>query len=427
MMEQKLEQVSRYNFWQKVPNLGFSRSTYLHWLNDLAHSSLVKVLVGQRRVGKSYILRQHIQHLINSGVPANNTLYINTEFPEYDFLKDDKALLQFIESYKKHFNIEGSYYLFMDEVQQIQNWEKVVNALSQDFTQKVHICITGSNSNLLSGELSTLLSGRYVERTVFPFTYQEYTSYLGLMPSRISYLKYLRTGGLPELFHLPNEETKRYYLSALRDTIVLRDIVQRYQIKDASLLNEIFNYLANNVSVLTNVTNLVNFWNNKKRKTNYETVANYLDYLLQTYLVHRCERFDIKGKDLLGAQYKYYLNDLSFINYLFSGNHQGMGALLENLVFMELKNAGYAVFVGHLRDKEVDFVARKSGQTIYVQSSFQLDRAETLEREISALLSVKDNYEKCIVTADESMLGQREGIHIIPAWEMQDWLGARSV
>ncbi len=418
-MKEWIDKISKYNFWNKTPSLGFVRQSYLDWLTQFDHSSLVKVLVGQRRVGKSYILRQYINHLIENGVPATQTLYINTEYIDFDFLLNDKSLYELIQDYQQHFEIKGEFYLFIDEVQQIKNWEKVVNALSQDFTQKVHICITGSNSKLLSGELSSLLSGRHVENIVYPFSYEEYTSHLKLEKSRKTFLRYLQTGALPELFHLPNDETKRNYLKSLRDTIVLRDIIQRYSVKDPVLLLDIFSYLVNNLSVLTSVTNLINYWKSKKRKTTYETVAFYMDYFTQTYLLYQCERYDIKGKDILGGQYKYYLNDLSFVNYLFSGNQQGLGRLLENLIYLQLKRSGFEVYTGHLRNKEIDFVAIKLEKTLYIQVAFQIDQPGTEEREQSSLLSVNDNYEKWIITMDETYVGERNGIKYIHPWELE--------
>lgn len=239
-------------------------------------------MVGQRRVGKSYVLRQYIEQLISDGVSPINTLYINTEYLEYDFLSDYKQLNEFIKQYKLHFEVKGKHYLFIDEIQQINGWERTINALSQDFTQEIEIVITGSNSELLSGELSTLLSGRYVQMTVLPFSFKEYSNYLNLSLSRTSYLSYLQTGGLPELFHLPNEETKRHYIGALRDTVLLRDVIQRHQVKDTALLLDVFTYVANNVSTLTSISNLVNYHKDKRRKTSFDTLANYLEYIQQT-------------------------------------------------------------------------------------------------------------------------------------------------
>jgi uncharacterized protein len=421
-MKDKLDKISRYNFWKENPELGFERSHYANWLKQFTGNRLIKVLVGQRRSGKSYILRQFIADLIAKGVPRKNTLYINTEYLAFDFLNTHKDLESLIETYKKEFNIKGKYYLFIDEIQEIDQWEKVVNAYAQDFTEDVELVITGSNSTLLSGELSSLLSGRYVELQVFPFNYNEFIDYHDLKKGRVSYLSYLTSGGLPELVNLPNQETSRYYLGALRDTVLLRDVIQRHQVKDTALLTDVFSYLANTISSLTSITNLVNYFHSKKRKTTYDTIANYITYIEQTYIIHKCERYDVRGKELVGGNAKYYLNDLSFKNFIYSGVNHGYGHLLENLVYITLRSKGYATYVGHLRNKEIDFIATKDEKTIYLQSAFTLESPETIQREKAALLAIKDNHEKWIVTLDEIPYKQEDGIKFIPAWELLDVL-----
>jgi len=421
-MEEYIANIEKYNFWHSTSKTGFKRNKYLNWLNQFKDNRLIKVLIGQRRVGKSYVLRQYIEQLINSGVKKTNTLYINTEYLEFDFLSDYKKLDAFIRYYKNHFNVKGKYYLFIDEIQQIEGWEKLINALSQDFTQEVEIVITGSNSELLSGELSTLLSGRYVQITVLPFSFDEYCEHLSLTKNRTNYLHYLQTGGLPELFHLPNEETKRHYLGALRDTILLRDIIQRHHVKDTSLLLDVFTYLVNNVATLTSITNLVNYFNDKKRKTTYDTIANYIGYVLQTYIIHKCERFDLKGKEIVGGNVKYYLNDLAFKNYLYSGFTHGYGYLLENLVYLQLLNHNFETFVGHMRNKEIDFVAKKNEKNLYIQVSFTIENEKTLSREQASLQAINDNYEKWIITMDELPFSNKDGIKYISIWNLDDHL-----
>lgn len=421
-MNKKIETISKYNFWNSTPKTGYKRLKYLDWLYQFKDNRLVKVLVGQRRVGKSYVLRQYIEQLISNGVPPLNTLYINTEYLEYDFLSDYKQLNEFIQQYKSHFKVKGKYYLFIDEIQQISGWERTINALSQDFTQEIELVITGSNSELLSGELSTLLSGRYVQITVLPFSFKEYSNYLNIALSRASYLTYLQTGGLPELFHLPNEETKRHYIGALRDTVLLRDVIQRHQVKDTALLLDVFTYLVNNIATLTSITNLVNYYNDKKRKTSYDTIANYIQYIQQTFIIHRCERFDLKGKEILGGNVKYYLNDLSFKNYLYSGYTHGFGYLLENLVYLQLIDNGFVTYIGHLRNKEIDFVAQKKGRSLYIQVAFTIENDTTKLREQSSLLAIKDNYEKWIICMDELPYSNKDGVKYLPVWELDEAL-----
>ena len=422
-MNKYLDEISKYNFWENKPELGFERQKYTHWAKSFLGNRLIKVLIGQRRTGKSFILRQLINHLIESSVPKENTLYINTEYTAFNFLRTHKDVDELIKAYKNHFNIKGRFYLFIDEVQTIEEWEKVINSYSQDFTEDIEIFITGSNASLLSGELATLLSGRYVKMNVFPFSYEEYVAYLGKSKGRKSYLEYLSTGGLPELMHLQSEETKRHYLGALRDTILLRDVIQRHQIKDTELLTDVFKYVANNVSTLTSITNLVNYFSSKKRKTTYDTIANYLSNIAQTFIIHKCERYDLRGKEVIGGNAKYYLNDLSFKNYIYESTNHGYGHLLENLVYLVLSAQGFNVYVGHLRDNEVDFVAHKNNNTVYLQVAFSVEDEKTNHREKSALLSIKDNYEKWIVTMDELPYTNQDGVKYIPVWELGELLG----
>ena len=421
-MIDNIQSIARYNFWDGAPKLGFLRFNYLKKLISFEQSSLIKVLVGQRRVGKSFILRQYIDHLIKSGVEARNTLYINMEYTNFEFISTHTDLANLIDTYFDEYKIKGKLHLFIDEVQRIDQWEKIINSLSQDYTRDIAIYITGSNSEMLSGELSSLLSGRYVKFTVFPFSFDEYVGFNSIEKTRANYIDYLQNGGLPELSNLPNEETKRFYLVALQDTILLRDIVQRYQIKDTGLLLDIFSYLVNNFSTLFSINNVINYFGSKNRKTNYETVSKYIQYLQNTFIIHKCERFDLKGKELLGGNVKYYVNDLAFKNLLFSGNTHGQGYLLENLVYITLLNHGFQTYVGTMRDKEIDFIAIKNDVTIYIQVTYSLEDDLTAKREYSAFSSIKDHYEKWIVSLDDIPKKIQNGIRNVVAWELDDLL-----
>ena len=421
-MIENLTKIDPYNFWTETPYLGVERKEYVQKLVDYQQSKLIKVLVGQRRVGKSYILRQYIQFLIQQGVKPENTLYINKEYTDFDFLEKYQDLDEFIKIYIKEKKIKGKIHLFIDEVQRIEGWEKLINSLSQDYTKEFEIIITGSNSDLLSGELSTLLSGRYVQFLILPLSFEEYATFNEVEKTRSNYKNYLQSGALPELIHLPIEETKKHYLGALRDTVLLRDVVQRYQIKDTSLLSDVFGYLVNNTSNLFSINNLVNYFKSKNRKTNYETLSNYIHYITQTYVIYKCERYDIKGKEILAGNAKYYLNDLSFKNLLYPGFTHGYGYLLENLVYIELLRHGFTPYVGTLKNKEVDFVALKNGKQLYIQVAFELTEVDTIDREYASLLSIKDNYEKWIVSMDEFPLQDRKGIKNIQAWKLADEL-----
>jgi predicted AAA+ superfamily ATPase len=421
-MIENFAEISRFNFWDSMLETGFRRSLYLERLKKFNTSSLVRVLVGQRRVGKSYLLRQVIADLINNGVAPRNTLYINMEYLEYGFIKTADDLVSTVKKGMELAPEKGSYHLFIDEVQLIQDWEKAINSLSQDFTLKINIYLTGSNARLLSGELATLLSGRYVKLLILPFSFKEYASLIGQASSRKLFLEYMQSGGMPELFRLPDLESRRNYMAAVYDTILLRDIVQRHQVRDIKLLQDIFAFVANNSGNLFSINSLVNFFKGQKRKTNYETVAAYLRHLEDAFLIHRCERFNIKGKELLKGEVKYYLNDLSFKNFLFPAVFHGWGYVMENLVFLELLNHGLEVFVGYMREKEVDFVVKKEDGWVYIQSAFQMDDSETRNREYAPLLAIPDQHEKWVVSADELIIPSFEGIRHKLVW--QDWLAA---
>jgi len=322
------------------------------------HKTVSKVLVGQRRVGKSYILRQIASQLISIGIPAKNIFYINKEyinkeFIEFDFLTTYTELEETVNAYKASLEPKGKFYLFIDEIQMIKGWEHFVNFHSQDFSEPCEIFITGSNSEMLSGELATLLAGCYVKFEIFPFSYAEYLGITKKQKSRWSYAEYMETGALPELFVLPNEETRRNYIWVLKDTILLRNIIWHYTIKDAKLLEDVFIYLVNNASNLISITNILNYFGSKKRKTSYDTLSNYISYLEQSFLIHKLKRFNIKGKEVLSGIYKYYMSDLCFKNYLYPEFDHGIGYKLENLLFLELKRKGYIVYDGTFRGKEL--------------------------------------------------------------------------
>lgn len=420
-MNEFLSKIAKYNFWNgNSPDLGYLREDYQKKIQSFSGNKLVKVLMGQRRSGKSYILRQTMAAFIQAGTAPQNIFYINKEFVEYDFLTDYNALISLTEIYKAELKPVGKIYLFIDEVQNIEGWERYVNSFSQDFVDLYEIFITGSNSQMLSGELATLLSGRYIPINIYPFSFSEYCNIVQKEQSKQTYLDFLQTGALPELFHLNEHETKRNYVSAVKDTVLLRDIIQRYNIKDAKLLDDIFAYLVNNASNLISINNITNYFRSKNRRVIYDTVANYIQYIENTFLIHRVDRYNIKGKDVVAGNSKYYLNDLSFRNYLYSGFGYGIGYLLENAVFLQLIQADYEVFVGTTRKGEIDFVAKKEARIIYFQVTYLLSDEHTFEREYGAFNQIKDNYEKYVISLDDIQFPSNEGINHIQAWNLCD-------
>lgn len=422
-MNEKIESIKKYNLWfGNTIDCGFPRPLYTSNIHQYLGNKVIKVLTGQRRVGKSYILRQTAMQLLQQGVKGNNIVFINHELTAYDFIADYKDLDHFIHLYRQELKPEGRVYIFIDEVQDIDGWERVVNSLSQDFTEDYELFITGSNSKMFSGELSTLLSGRYVEFHIFPLSYEEYANIHQLTIGKQSYIQYMADSGYPELVHFNSSDVKRNYISGLKNTVLLKDIIHRYTIRDVKLLEDLFAYLVNNSSNLLSITNITNFMKSKGRKTSYDTVATYLGYIEEVYLAHRALRYNIKGKETLSGNSKFYMNDLAFKNYLYAGLGYGTGYLLENLVYLDLLRHGYDVYVGNIKDKEVDFVAFKNDRTIYIQATYMLIDEQTINREYAPLECIDDNFEKIVVSLDDLQLPSRNGIKHIRAWELSDIL-----
>ena len=415
-----IDQIRKYNFWDNnIPELGFERSEYTQKIHASIGNNLVKVLVGQRRAGKSFVLRQLAKQLIDDGIPVQNILYVNTEYLEYGYLKTATDLQALYEEYKRVLCPEGKVYLFLDEIQQIKEWERFVNSHSQDFVEPKEIFITGSNSDLLSGELATLLSGRYVEFEVLPYSFQEYIRKEGRDANRENYMQFLQMGMLPELFYLQTEDVRRYYVSAIKDTVMLRDIVHRYNVKDSQLLEELFCYVVNNAGRLFSISNIVNYFKSQGRKTNYETLSTYLSYLSKAFLVHKAERYNIAGKELLSGNSKYYSNDLAYYNYLYRGFSYGLGSLLENAVYLDLRRNGWQVYVGVQGQLEVDFVAIQGDKKLYVQVCWQMASDEQIaKREYAPLLNIKDQFRKVVVSLDEVRFPNNNGVEHLFPWEL---------
>lgn len=418
-MEEYLDIIAPYNLWygNQLP-AGFIRDTYTGRLMKYTGNRLVKVLTGQRRVGKSYIMRQVATELIKNGVRPENTLFINCELSVFGFIRNADDLGRLVSAYRERFNPEGRLYIFIDEVQEIDEWERAVNSMSQDYTVEAELFISGSNSRLLSGELASLLSGRYVEFLITPLSFDEYCGVHSLGRERGAFLRYLKEGGLPELINLPDEEVKQRYVAGLRDSIMLKDIVKRYSIKDVGLLESLFAYLVNNASNMISITGIVNFIKSRGNRSTYDTVAAYIMYLQEAFLVHKSERYNISGKELLAGNFKLYINDQAYHNYLFSSVRYGLGYVLENVVYMEFVRKGYVVNTGVVKEHEVDFIARKDGRTIYAQVAYTVHDEETAQREYESLDCVKGEGEKFLITMDDDLLPMRNGVCHLQAWEL---------
>ncbi len=416
------ERMKPYNTWsnQLLPG-GFKRTSYLDKILPSIGSRLVKVLAGQRRSGKSFLLRQIINHLIaDRGVNADNIFFLNKEFTVFDEIRTSSDLDRLFNYFKNTLNINGKIYLFLDEVQNIELWEKFVNSYAQDFTREYELFISGSNSNLLSGELASLLSGRYVEFEIMPYGYSEYLEMQNTPAGKESFLAYLQHGGLPEMFHLEMEELKRNYISSLKNTIILRDIIDRHGIKDLPLLEDLFKFLCVNIGNLTSIGSIIDYFKSRQKKTNYETVSGYVRHLTDTYIFHQVERYNLRGKQVLGGSFKYYLNDLSFKNFLFGLFPSDIGYNLENFVYLELRRMGYSINIGILNDLEIDFIAQKGDKTIYLQVTYLLSHERVVEREFGNLLKIKDNHQKYVISLDDIKFTRTDGIIHLHPWELSD-------
>lgn len=410
-MTELFDNLKASNFWEVgVSEVGVPRPRYVDRIKGFLDNRLAKVLMGQRRCGKSVILKQLMATLVKDGVSPRNIFYLDKERIEFADVVNHRQLDDLIQIYRKRLRVKGKVYLFLDEIQEIEGWERLVNAYSQDQRLAYELFITGSNSNLLSSELGTLLTGRYVPFTIFPFSFEEFVAAKNVKKNKASLLEYLQSGGLPELLHLKSDEARRHYVTALRDAILLNDVVRRHHIKDADLLARLFRYVCENPGTLVSVNKLVAYLQTKGQKTNFETVSNYLSYLCQAMLMHECDRYDIRGKELLAGNRKYYLNDLAYRQYLASGFESALPQRIENLVYLHYRSLGYSVHVGTIRNCEVDFVLENAGRRSYCQVSYLLSDETVVEREFQSLEQIRDNFPKTVISMDDVLLGDRNGI-----------------
>jgi len=414
-----IEVLKKYNFWTNEEiKSGYYRKAYMEKISGYLGNRLVKVILGQRRVGKSYLLRMMIKHLIkNLKVPRKNILYINKDIAELDFIDTSTQLINLVNQFRQIMNPQGKLYIFLDEVQEIKNWEKAVNSFSQDYISDYEVFITGSNANLLSAELSTFLAGRYIEFEVFPFSYEEYVGIYNRQKNKDTLLAYLKNGGIPESFYLEDQEMKKNYLLNLKDSIVLRDIVRRHSIRDVYLLEKLLNFIIDSIGSFFSINKVVNYLKRNGYKCNPETIGNYVNYIKEAFFIHEVDRFDIKGKRILSSEKKYYLNDLGFKYFLSSSFEFGVGKYLENAVFLDLRRKGYRVYTGTLQNMEIDFIAEMDKEKRYIQVCYLLADDAVVKREFGNLEQIPDHYEKLVISLDDVNLGNRKGIKHINAWK----------
>ncbi len=381
------------------------RPLYLNKILPFVDKPLIKVLVGQRRVGKSMLLLQIIDWIRSQDTSAD-ILYINKEDYAFDAIRDYHDLLQYIE---QHENKQGKSYIFIDEIQDIEQFEKALRSLYAH--EKYDIYCTGSNAHLLSGELATYLSGRHIEITVHALSYQEFLTFHNLDNSSDALLRYIKYGGLPFLINLSNEDSIIYeYLSNVYNTILFKDIIKRHQIRSSHLLERLIDYLCDNLGSLVSAKKISDFLKSQRNNTSPNVILDYLSHLSNAFLVSKAQRYDIKGKKLFEVNDKYYFEDLGLRHAIIGYRQTDIQKILENLVYNQLRISGYHVTVGQLGPLEIDFVAQKSDETLYVQVAYLLTNQNTIDREFGNLLKIPDNHRKIVVSMDEMAGGNVNGI-----------------
>ena len=373
----------------------FIRNTYLKKVEPYIGKEMIKVLTGQRRVGKTILLKQ-IQHLVQQLDKKANTIYVNKEQHEFRQIKNADDLFEYVQSQLKP---KQNNYAFIDEIQEISEFEI---ALRQLLVKGVDIYCTGSNANMLSGDLATHLSGRYLEFHVNSLSYTEFIEMHKLPNNGDTLNKYIRYGGLPYLVHLTlSDEIVYGYLKSIYNTIILKDIVTRYSIRDVDFLDRLVEYLSDNLGSYVSSNKISDFLKSQRVHLSVNTVMNYLKYLSSSFFINKVERIDIIGKKRFEINDKYFFTDLGLKHSIIPFTGAQIGSVFENLVYNQLIYEDYKVFVGKHQDREIDFVAQKGNVTKYVQVAYLLPDEKVREREFGNLLKIEDNYEKIVVSADE--------------------------
>ena len=386
------------------------REMYMSRIRPFINTDLVKVMTGIRRCGKSVMLELIKEELLQSGVNKSQFISINFEDMSYAHLQTAKALNDdIIERANK---IEGKVYLFFDEIQEVKDWEKCINSLRVSLDCDIYI--TGSNAKLLSGELATYLGGRYVEFVIYPFSFAEFVElYREIYPDEpinMIFQKYVVFGGMPYLSNIRFEKTASIqYLNDLFNSVQLKDIVKRNNIRDVDLLERISAYVMANAGNTFSATSISKFFKSEKRNVAPDTILNYIKYCCDAYLFYQVKREDLQGKQILASNEKYYIADHGIREAVFGGNMKDINLILENIVYMELLRRGYEVRVGRSGNKEIDFVCYKRDEKIYIQVTYLLASEETIQREFGVYDDIQDNFPKYVVSLDEFDMS-RDGI-----------------
>jgi len=387
----------------------YRRSHYLKKIKPFIDKPVIKIIIGMRRVGKSVLMKQIVELLKEQNVSSENILYLNMESLENDYIKNYNDLHNvYLQKFQ---TIKDSRYLLIDEVQTIDNWEKTINSILSEGDTDIYI--TGSNSTILSSELSTLIAGRYVKFEIFPLSFSEFLLFRdkNCGKPKDEFKKYLRYGGLPAIHYFEmNDDIVYQYINSIYDTILLKDIIERNKIRNINLLENVYKYIFDNIGNIFTAKKIVDYLKSQRVKVSVPTVQNYLTLLTKTFTAYKVHRYDLKGKRILELYEKYYAGDIGLRNSILGYKDNDIAGLLENIVYLELLKRGYKVNIGKIKELEIDFVTEKNGNIEYYQVSYLLASTKTIEREIAPLKKIEDNYPKYILTLDEYLEKNHEGI-----------------
>ena len=389
------------------------RTEYLEKLKKWKDKDLIKVVTGIRRCGKATLFELFIEYLKTIGIEENHIISINLENPDNDF-ENYKDFYKFV---KQQIKDEKQYYIFLDEVQNVPEFQKAVDGLY--ILKNVDVYITGSNAYLLSGELATLLTGRYIEIKMYPLSFKEYIEYYQKDADEKIYLNYINRSSFPYALKLENETEIDDYLDALYNTIILKDVAQRRKIADTSMLKTVAKFMFNNIGNCLSIKKIADTLTSDGRPISVHTVENYLDALVESYVFNKVPRFDVKGKQYLQSGEKYYATDVTMRYALLGRRNIDAGHMLENIVYLELIRRGYKVYIGRTGEKEVNFVAENKEGFTYFQVAYTTREQSTLERELTPLQEINDHYPKYILTMDIDPIADFDGIKKI---NVLDWL-----
>lgn len=394
------------------------REDYLSRIRGFYDSSLIKILVGIRRCGKSVILDQIIDEIKKNGINDDHIIYINFEYIEYEELQDYKKLNNYIKDKIKD---KKKYYVFLDEIQKVNKFEEVINSLRASLNN-ISIFITGSNSKLLSQELSTVLSGRYVLFNIYPLSYKEFIKLTGKAPeSEETFWDFVKWGGLPNRCEFTNENNIKDYLHSVFDSIILRDVVDRLGLKDTLLFDLLLQYIVDTTGREFSAENVINFLKSEGKSISSETLYIYLDALCKALIIKKIYRYDIHGKAILKTLNKYYMTDLGIAQIKNNNFEINKSFAIENIVYNELLKRGYEVYIGKTKKGEIDFIATKKDKKEYYQVAYLLSDEKVIKREFEAYNSISDNYPKYVLSLDRTDLSQEGIIHKnIIKWLLED-------